>query len=248
MSASVPSEPSSIRSGDGPAPEPGSRRDSQTSPPAVTARTDSTRSSMCVGPVAKCPAARVAIQPPRVENSNDCGKKRSVSPRAPSCSSSRGPLGAGLDQRRARDLVDLEHAVQPREVDRHRALERPAHRVHPADHARAAAVRRHGEPRVRAHSSTRSSSSSERGPRDGVGRVREAAAERAHDVAVGGAVRVARPRVVVLRDQLAQRRAARPRAAPPAAPARAPRAPPSRSRGAPRDRPPPRGRAAGSSS
>ncbi len=35
---------------------------------------------MCVGPVAKCPAARVAIQPPRVENSNDCGKKRSVSP------------------------------------------------------------------------------------------------------------------------------------------------------------------------
>ena len=36
----------------------------------------STRSSMCVGPVAKCPAARVAIQPPSVESSNDCGKKR----------------------------------------------------------------------------------------------------------------------------------------------------------------------------
>ena len=72
---------------------------------------------MCVGPVAKCPAARVAIQPPSVENSNDCGKKRSVSPCAASCSSSRGPARARLDQRRARDVVDLEHAVQPREVD-----------------------------------------------------------------------------------------------------------------------------------
>ena len=73
ITASVPSDPSSIRSGDGPAPDPGSRRDSHTSPPTVTARTDSTRSSMCVGPVAKCPAARVAIHPPSVENSNDCG-------------------------------------------------------------------------------------------------------------------------------------------------------------------------------
>ena len=77
---------------------------------------------MCVGPVAKWPAARVAIQPPSVESSNDCGKKRSVSPCAASCSSSRGPARARLDQRRARDLVDLEHAVHPRQVDRHRAL------------------------------------------------------------------------------------------------------------------------------
>ena len=29
---------------------------------------------MCVGPVAKWPPARVASQPPSVENSNDCGK------------------------------------------------------------------------------------------------------------------------------------------------------------------------------
>ena len=62
-----------MRSGDGPAPEPGSRRDSHTSPVTVSARTDSTRSSMWVGPVAKCPPARVAIQPPSVESSNDCG-------------------------------------------------------------------------------------------------------------------------------------------------------------------------------
>ncbi len=73
MTASVPSEPSSMRSGEGPAPEPGSRRDCHTSPAAVSARTDSTMSSMWVFSVAKCPPARVAIQPPSVESSNDCG-------------------------------------------------------------------------------------------------------------------------------------------------------------------------------
>ena len=72
MTPSVPSEPSSRRSGDGPAPEPGSRRDSQ-APLGVIARTDSTTSSTWVGPVAKCPPARVAIHPPTVESSNDCG-------------------------------------------------------------------------------------------------------------------------------------------------------------------------------
>ena len=68
----MPSEPISIRSGLGPAPEPGSRRLSQT-PLGVSARTDSTKSSMWVCSVAKCPPARVAIQPPSVEYSNDCG-------------------------------------------------------------------------------------------------------------------------------------------------------------------------------
>ena len=43
----IPSEPISIRSGETPAPEPGSRRDSHT-PLGVSARTDSTRSSMWV--------------------------------------------------------------------------------------------------------------------------------------------------------------------------------------------------------
>ena len=68
----MPSEPISIRSGLGPAPEPGRRRLSQT-PRGVSARTDSTRSSMWVPSVAKWPPARVAIQPPSVEYSNDCG-------------------------------------------------------------------------------------------------------------------------------------------------------------------------------
>ncbi len=47
ITPSVPSDPISIRSGETPAPEPGSRRDSHT-PTGVSARTDSTRSSMWV--------------------------------------------------------------------------------------------------------------------------------------------------------------------------------------------------------
>src|SRR5436309_14109835 len=69
----VPSEPASMRSGLGPAPEPGRRRDSHR-PVGVRALTDSTKSSMWVHTVAKWPPARVAIQPPRVEYSNDWGK------------------------------------------------------------------------------------------------------------------------------------------------------------------------------
>ena len=68
----VPSLPSSSRSGLGPAPEAGRRRD-WPSPAALTRRTDSTRSSMWVARVEKWPAARVASQPPTVERSNDCG-------------------------------------------------------------------------------------------------------------------------------------------------------------------------------
>ena len=97
----MPSEPISIRSGLGPAPDPGSLRLSQ-GPRGVMARTDSTRSSMWVGPVAKWPPARVAIQPPSVEYSNDCGKWRSVRPCGRSWSSSAGP-GAPAWIRAARD-------------------------------------------------------------------------------------------------------------------------------------------------
>ena len=51
MTPSVPSEPTNIRSGDGPAPDPGSRHDWLT-PIGVTTRIDSTRSSMWVSRVA----------------------------------------------------------------------------------------------------------------------------------------------------------------------------------------------------
>ena len=104
MTASVPSDPSSSRSGDGPAPDAGSRRDSHTSPRAVTARIDSTRSSMCVGPVAKWPAARVASQPPSVDSSNDCGIE-------PQRHAVRGELR--LEPRAARPGLDAGGARRP---------------------------------------------------------------------------------------------------------------------------------------
>ena len=51
MTPSVPSEPRNRRSGDGPAPDPGSRHDSLI-PIGVTTRIDSVRSSMWVCSVA----------------------------------------------------------------------------------------------------------------------------------------------------------------------------------------------------
>ena len=72
MQPRIPSEPASTRSGLIPAPDPGRRRDAHT-PAGVTARAASRKSSMCVQTVAKWPAARVAIQPPSVEYSKDCG-------------------------------------------------------------------------------------------------------------------------------------------------------------------------------
>ena len=39
----------------------------------------------------------------------------------------RGPGRAGLDQRRARDVVDLQHAVHRAEVERHDAVEARRH-------------------------------------------------------------------------------------------------------------------------
>jgi hypothetical protein len=69
---STPSLPRTSRSGLGPAPDPGSLRDAHT-PAGVTIRIDSTRSSTWVARVERCPAARVASQPPTVDRSNDCG-------------------------------------------------------------------------------------------------------------------------------------------------------------------------------
>ena len=136
----MPSEPIRSRSGLGPAPEPGRRRLSQ-GPRGVSARTDSTKSSMCVWSVAKCPPARVAIQPPSVEYSKDWGKWRRVSPCSLELSLEARPGGAGLDAGGARDRVDLEHPVERPQVDRDRAGVglglQP--RLDPAHHAGAAA-------------------------------------------------------------------------------------------------------------
>ena len=79
MMPSEPSDPSTSRSGDGPAPLPGRRRLSH-GPAGVSIVIDSTKSSMWVGPVAKWPPARVATHPPTVENSKLWGKCRKVRP------------------------------------------------------------------------------------------------------------------------------------------------------------------------
>ena len=104
---------------------------------------------MCVRCVAKCPPARVAIQPPSVDSSNDCGKKRSVSPCGASCSSIRGPL-APAPMRAAREIGSTSRTrVERLEVDRHRTVEAVGDpRLDAADDARAAAVR--DDRRVRA--------------------------------------------------------------------------------------------------
>ena len=141
---------------------------------------------MCVGPVAKCPPARVAIQPPSVERSNDCGKKRSVIPCSASCSSSRGPVAPAWI-RAARDTgsTSSTRSSRPRSSDIP-----PATRVDAADDARPAAVRRDREVLgVRALERAQHARLVV-GPHDDVGQVRELAAQRAHDVEVGAPVRV----------------------------------------------------------
>ena len=163
MTPSVPSEPSSIRSGLGPAPEPGSRRDSQT-PAGVIARTHSTRSSTCVRRVAKWPPARVAIQPPSVESSNDCGKKRIVSPCSPSSSSTRGPA-APAPMRAAREVSSSSSSASsaPRS-SADRAVEALGDRA-PRRRRRRSCRRRTGSPRRSRPPPTRAAASTSRSSR-----------------------------------------------------------------------------------
>ena len=149
MTPRIPSEPSSSRSGEGPAPEPGSRREAQV-PLGVIARTASTRSSTCVGAGGEVPgrargdpaAEGRELEGLRVEaHGQPVGAELLLQARA---------RRAGADARRARDRVDLEHAVQRAEVERHGAVERARDaRLDAADDARAAAVGDHGDVRVR---------------------------------------------------------------------------------------------------
>ena len=244
MTPSVPSEPSSSRSGLGPAPEPGSRRDSH-APTGVTARTDSTSSSMCVSPVAKWPPARVAIQPPE---RRELERLREVAQRQPvrrELLLQRRTERTGLDARGAGDGVDLQHAVERRErqrdgarvADRPRAPRRrrrrscrrrtgsPPRSRRPPTPARARPrPRRAGARRRPARG--RSARGSRARRRDTRGRRRGARARR------GRSCR-SRPRRAAAA-RAAARRARSPPAPPPA------RDRPSRSRGAARARRPPR--------
>ena len=210
ITPSVPSEPSSSRSGLGPAPEPGSRRDSH-APAGVIARTDSTRSSMCVSRVAKWPPARVAIQPPSVESSNDCGKWRSVQPvrrelllqrraraRRPGCAPRRETASTSSTRSSAAEV----------ERDRARVAVADA-RLDAADDARAAAERDHRGARVGRPLEHALDVGLVARARDDVGRVVEAPAEGAHDVAVGAPVGVAHALVAVASVQIAASAAGR---------------------------------------
>ena len=168
---------------------------------------------MCVGPVAKCPpgargdpaAERRELERLRVEAQRQAVRgELLLEPRAGR---------AGLDARRARDGVDLEHAVQRAQVDRHRARVRragpastppttlvPPPTRHdrdvalaaPVEHARAAPPRRAGGAT----------------PSGGCG---NSPAQPAHDVEVGAPVRVRRARATTCRSpagRLDPRRAA----------------------------------------
>jgi hypothetical protein len=121
----VPSLPRASRSGLGPAAEAGSRRDAHT-PAGVISQTASTRSSTCVGPVAKCPAARMASQPPTVERSKDWGKNRKSGVAAQGRHQVR-PGRPGQHPGRLADRVDLGHAGQGAQVKGHDAGEAVPH-------------------------------------------------------------------------------------------------------------------------
>jgi hypothetical protein len=118
-----------------------------------------------------------------------------------------GPEHPRLDPRSARDLVDLEHAVEAAEVDRDRSgviLTHP--RLDAADDTRAAAVRDRRDPRVRAPAQDRLELRLVGRPGDQVRRVLELAAEPADDVAVRLAERVRGAVVAVGAEEAGERR------------------------------------------
>jgi hypothetical protein len=133
----------------------------------------------------------VAIQPPRVEYSNDCGKWRRVRGGSRSWSSRSGP-SRRPDARGPRLGVDLEHPIEPSKVDRDRAAVTVADpRLDPTDHAGPAAV---GDRRRALLLAERQHCFDLRlvaWPGDEVGRVWELAANAADHVAVGLAEPVA---------------------------------------------------------
>ena len=239
----MPSEPSSIRSGLGPAPEPGSRRLSIA--PGRRDRADRLDQVVDVRVERREVTAGAGRDPAaerrELERLREVAQRQAVlaqlvlEPRAGR---------AGLDPRRARGAIDLEHPVEAPQVDRDRARVAVADaRLDAADDAGAAAVgdrRRAALARTtRARAAT---SASSRGNATTSGTWSKRPRNAAHDVAVGLAVGVRRAVVQLGRADLGERgrrleprRAAarRPRAQP------APRRRPPRSRGGPRCPPPP---------
>ena len=106
---------------------------------------------------------------------------------------------AGLDPRRARDLIDLQDPIQGAHVDRDRPTVGVADpRLHPADHAGAAAIRDRREPRVGAPAEHRLDLRFVTRMGDQVRRIVEPSPEAAHHVAIGLAQRVRGPLVRIV--------------------------------------------------
>ena len=149
MTPRIPSEPSSSRSGEGPAPEPGSRRDAQV--PLGRDRADGLDEVVDVrragGEVPARARGDPAAERRELEGLREEAHGQAVGAELLLQARARR---AGADARRARDRVDLEHAVERAEVERDGAVERARDpRLDAADDARAAAVGDDGDVRAR---------------------------------------------------------------------------------------------------
>ena len=197
ITPSVPSEPTSMRSGLGPAPEPGSRREAQT--PGGRDRARPTRRSPRCGSTRSRSGRRRAWRSSRRawSSSNDCGKWRSVSPCSPSWASSAGPVApAWMSAARETWSTSSTRSSAPRSIVTRRCRGADGGRD-AADDAGAAAVGDRGDALGGAPLEQALDIGLVARARDEVGRVLEVPAEAAHDVAVGLAERVGGARVRV---------------------------------------------------
>ena len=195
----MPSEPSSIRSGDGPAPGAGQpprlpraarRHRAHGLDDVVDVRLDGRE--VPAGARRDPAAERRQLEGLRVEAQRQVERAQLALERRPG--------RAGLDQRRARDVVDLQHAVHRAHVERDDAVEARRHlALHAAADARAAAVGHDGDVRARRPLEHGLDVALPARARDDVGREVEAAVKATHDVGVGLAPGVRRAGVVVAR-------------------------------------------------
>ena len=138
MMPRMPSLPSTMRSGEGPAPEPGRRRDSHQ--PLRREHADRFHEVVDVGVVRGVVAARAGGDPAAERREAErLGEVAQREPVRPQLVLERGAEHPGLDAGRTGGGVDLEHPVEAVERDRDRAVA-ALRRVDPPDHRRPAPV------------------------------------------------------------------------------------------------------------
>ncbi len=175
------------------------------SPASVATSRPATRSSIFPTPVERCPAERVATQPPTLENSNDCGSWPRRSPCGVSAASSSGPSVPARSARQLRGRIDRDHAAQPLQRQHHDRAVARGH-GHAARDAGAAAARddRHAAGRRGAQQLDDLFRRVRRA--DGVGVGRDRAGAQRDEVGQRAAAGGAQPRGAVRRDRQRQRR------------------------------------------